>query len=255
MKKVILLFCIVAISISCNKKEKKVETIEEEKTEVKRNMNDFLIFDNTLTSGDIENAEYNNIDFQKEGAVFTRDSNKPTYIKIPFSNLDFKQSFNASFTFNTTFDDGRNPQSLITFTYKYTTGSRAPLYIFTPGNKISGTYGEQLLWKEKYKKENGRSKMYFDSFKIKKDTDYFVSVNFDGKILDIYLNSELYASFNELTPHDLKSQNLIIGSMLRDEKSSAHFQGTIYGLKIFNQSLEESEIVTLFNSQPSFFEY
>jgi len=256
MKKTILLISLVFITISCNSKKEKKETPVKEKVEVKKNINDFLIFNNTLTKQDIETAEYKNITFQKEGAVFTRDAKKPTYIKIPFTNLDFKQGFNVSFTFNTSFDDGRKPQSLITFANKYTSGSRSPLYIYTPGNKISGVYGTQLLWADGYKKENGRSKAYFNSFKIKKDKDYFVSVNYDGKsTLEIYLNSELYAKFEDLKPHDLKSQFLVIGAILRGEKVSGRFEGTIYGVKIFNTSLTESEIAKLFNTQPSFFEY
>jgi len=38
-------------------------------------------------------------------------------------------------------------------------------------------------------------------------------------------------------------------------KSILPFEGTIFGLKIFNKALKELEIVELFNSQPLFLEY
>lgn len=255
MKKLILIFCIAAVTVSCNSKEKKTEAVIEKKVEVKRNMNDFLIFDNALTEENIEDAEYKNITFQKEGAVFTRESKKPTYIKIPFTDFDFNQGFNISFTFKTTFDDGRKPQSFIAFIGKRSSASRIPLYLYLPGNKISGVYGEQSLWAENYDKKNKRSRMFFDSYKIQKEASYFVSVNFNGDTINIYLNSELYATYEGLKPHQFKSEYLLIGAMMQAEKVMLPFEGTMYGLKIYNKPLEEKEIVSLFNKQPTFFEF
>lgn len=254
MKKIIVLICVLSVIAACSSKEKKQPVVEKKVVE-KRNINDYLIFENELTSNNIKDAEYKNITFQKEGAVFTRDSKNPTYIKIPFTSLDFTKGFNINFTFKTTFEDGRKPQSFLAFVNKFSSGSRVPLFIYLPGNRISGVYGKQLLWADGYKKENGNSRMYFDSYKIQKDKPYFVSINFDGSTMDFYVNSELYATFDNLQSNELKSKFLTIGALVKDEKAGTPFEGTIYGLSIYNQPLKEKEIISIFNSQPSFFEY
>jgi hypothetical protein len=255
MRKFIILVCIITLNISCNNSPKKTTPIQKKKLE-SRNINDFLIFENLLVIKDIENAEYSNIHFQKEGAVFSRNSKKPTYIKIPFSNLDFSNEFNVSFTFRTSFDDGRKPQSFLAFVNKNSTTFKIPLYLYLPKNKISGVYGEQHLYFENYNKKNNESNAFLSSDKISIGKLYFVSVNYTSdNVIEIFLNSDLYATFDGLSQHNLKSTHLIIGSMLQREKAILPFEGTIYGLKIFNKTLKESEIVTLFNSQPLFLTY
>ena len=160
-----------------------------------------------------------------------------------------------SFTFKTFDEKGTEPQTLIAFSDKYSSPSRIPFYIYYPGNKISGVYGKQLLWADKYDAKNGYSRAYYDSFKLNKDKYYFVSVNYTGSSVQIYVNSELYASFDNLNIHDYKFDHLLIGSLLKNGNLQYPFNGLFYGLSIFNKPLKEIEITSLFNSQALLFEY
>ena len=220
--------------------------------EEQRNIEDFVVFQNLLQEQNILNAEYNNIKFDKSGASFSKDIS--TYIRIPFSDLNLNEGFNVSFSFKTTDDDGTKPQSLIAFVDKFSTANRIPFYVFFPGNKVSGVYGEQLFWAENYDAENGNSRAYYDSFKLSKNQFYFVSVNFDGNKAEIFVNSESYALFEDLKKHDLKFDNILIGALLQNNVISKPLAGNIHGLKIFRQPLSEKEIVSLFNSQPEIIE-
>jgi hypothetical protein len=255
MNKYIFVICTFLALVSCKESTKETPQILEEKTET-RNINNHLIFENKLVKKDIDNSEYSNILFKKEGAVFTRDNEKPTYIKIPFSSLDYSKEFNVSFTFKTTFGDGSKPQSLLAFVNNSSTTFQIPFYLYLPRKKISGVYGDQLLYYENYDKDNSESNVFKSSKEIGVDKNYFVSVNYTSENgIDIYVNSYLYATFNDLTPHELKSTHLIIGTMIQAGKPIIPFEGEIYGLKIYNKALLESEIVELFNSQPLFIEF
>ncbi|MCK5814986.1 MAG: hypothetical protein KAH07_03480, partial [Flavobacteriaceae bacterium] len=106
----LLLAFVIMSAFSCKKNQDKAIMPKKEKIE-KQKINDFLIFENDLTKKNINGAEYSNIVFKKDGAVFSRDVTLPTYIKIPFSNLDLSKEFNVSFVFKTTFSDGQKPQS------------------------------------------------------------------------------------------------------------------------------------------------
>ena len=235
--------------VSCKEKGKQEtkQSFELKKTE-KRSVEDLIVFENLLMTDDIKTAEYKNINFDQNGALFSK--NIDTYIKIPFSNLDLNRGFNVSFSFKTIDDDGTKPQSLIGFADKYSSASRLPFYVYYPGNKISGVYGKQLFWAENYNAENGYSKEYYDSFQLNKDQFYFVSVNFNGTKVDIYINSELYASFEDLSAHEFKFDHILIGALLSNNELANPFVGYIHGIKVFNQPLQEGEITSIFNSQP-----
>ena len=243
-----LIFTAITLMACKNSKKEKESEPQLSQKEVKRDLNDFLVFENLLMKDDIENAEYINITFTKEGALFTKA--QPTYIKIPFSKLNLSQGFNLSFSFITTDDDGRKPQSFIAFVDQYSSPSRIPFYVYYPGNRISGVNGKQAFWAEDYNPEKGSSRAYYDSFKLSKDKFYFVSVNLTETKLDIYVNTELYASFEGLTPHDYNVENISIGALVSNDNVTYPFAGNIHGLKIFNRPLEESEIVKVFNEQP-----
>ena len=252
MKKIVSLLVVLTIFVSC-KEEKKQDSREEMKViqeKKERDFNDFLVFENSLMSQNVEGATYNNIKFDKYGAVFRKSITSPTYIKIPFSDLILNDGFNVSFSFKTIDDDGKKPQSLIAFSDKISSASRVPFYVYFPANKVSGVYGKQLLWADKYDAQYGNSRAYYDSPQLKKDQFYFVSVNFDGASVKIYVNSELYASFEELTQHNFKFDHLVIGALVQGDSTSKPFAGNIHGLKIFSKPLSEAEIVGVFNKQP-----
>ena len=75
-------------------------------------------------------------------------------------------------------------------------------------------------------------------------------MNINGSKAEIYVNSELYAYFENLLPHDLKVNHILIGALLSNNEIANPFAGNIHGLKVFKQPLSEKEIVFLFNSQP-----
>ena len=252
MKRKMLFLVVLAMLFSC-KEEKKQDSVEKTKVvqETKeRDINDLLVFENLLMEQNINKAEYKKIEFNNHGAIFNKDKTAPTYIKIPFSDLNISNGFNVSFSFKTIDDDGTKPQSLIAFSDKFSSASRVPFYLYFPGNKVSGVYGKQLFWAEKYDAQLGYSRAYYDSFKLNKDQFYFVSVNFNGTKSDIYINSELYASFEGLSPHQFNSDHILIGALLPNDEVANPFAGNIHGLKIFSQPLTEDEIVSVFNSQP-----
>lgn len=251
MKKILSVLLVLSILVSC-KEEKKQYTNAKTVTETKeeRNINDFLVFENLLMEQNIEGAKYNNVVFDPQGAIFTKNKTSPTYITIPNIKLDLNKGFNVSFSFKTDDDDGTKPQSLIALTDKFSSASRAPFYVYFPGNRISGVFGKQLLWAEDYDAQNGNSKEYYDSFQLNKDQFYFVSLNFDGSSIQIFVNAELYASFENLHLIDFSPNQIQIGSLLQNEYIYNPFSGKIHGLKIFNKGLDISEILDLFNSQP-----
>jgi hypothetical protein len=253
-KCIVVIYTFLAL-VSCKESIKETPQILEEKTET-RNINNHLIFENKLVKKDLDNSEYSNIIFKKEGAVFTRETEKPTYIKIPFSSLHFGKEFNVSFTFKTKFGDGSKPQTLLAFVNNSSTTFQVPFFLYLPRNRISGVYGNQHLYYENYNKENSESNVFKSSKEISVDKNYFVSVNYSNENgIEIFVNSYLYATFKDLTPHTLKCNYLIIGSMIQGEKPIIPFEGEIYGLTIYDKALQESEIVELFNSQPLFLEY
>lgn len=255
MSKSIILVCVLAVMMSC-KDTPKEATPNQKKETIVTNSDDFLVFENKLVKKDIENAEYSNISFKENGAVFSRDLQKPTYVRIPFSDIDFSKEFNVSFSFSTAFGDGRKPQSLLAFVNSSSSTFRVPLYIYLPRNKLSGVYGNQHLYYEDYNKNNSESKVFKSSKMIGVDKLYFVSVNHtvDG-VIQIFVNSELYATFNNLEPHNLESTDLIIGTIIQNNKPGLPLEGTIYGIKIFNKALNEKEITKIFNSLPMSMEY
>ena len=251
----LLLAFVIMSAFSCKKNQDKAIMPKKEKIE-KQKINDFLIFENDLTKKNINGAEYSNIVFKKDGAVFSRDVTLPTYIKIPFSNLDLSKEFNVSFVFKTTFSDGQKPQSFLLFVNDSITLQARPLYLYLPRNRVSGMYGRQHLYYENYDKNRGVSNSFLNSQSIKTNNYYFVSVNYTiDNTIQIYVNSDLYATFNNVMPHNLKTTSIIIGALKVGGKVSTRLEGVMYGLRIYKKSLSESEIVSVFNSFPPFLHF
>jgi hypothetical protein len=251
MKKIMSLLVLLVIFVSC-KEEKKQDTTTKpvvEKPE-ERDINDFLVFENLLMEQNIEEAEYKNVQFTKEGVLFGGTKEKHSYVKIPYNNLDLTNGFNVSFSFLTTSDDGRFPQGLVTLMDKFSSPAKAPFLLYFPANKVSGTFGEQCLWAESYDRNNGYSRAYYDSFQLNANKTYFVSANFNENKIEIYVNSELYASFDQIEPHSLKVEHILIGAVPIGPDFNNFFQGTVHGLKIFDEALSETEIIEVYNEQP-----
>lgn len=252
MKIIAYSLILVLVLFSC-KNENATKTIEESTDTAQKKqppLNESLVFELELLSRPSEKFELKNVDFKNEGAIFFANQ-EVSYVKIPKFNLNLGNPFNVSFSYNTSSEDGSKPQTYIAFVDKYSSPARTiPLYIYTAGKRITGVYGNQTLWANNYDRTQGESKTYFDSYQLSANEFYFISINFTGNVLEIYVNSELYASFDNINPHDLKFENVIIGSLPQGTDFVSPFKGILYGVKIFNKSLSMSEIVEVYNAQP-----
>lgn len=252
MKPILYSLIITLALVSCNDNNK-TKVVEESVIKTEKQLptlNEALVYELKLTSKPIENIELKNVDFKNIGAVFFDNSNV-SYLKISELNLNLGEPFNISFSYNTSSNDGSKPQTFLAFVDKYSSPARTiPLYIYTAGKRITGVYGNQTLWANSYDRTQGESKAYFDSYQLGANEFYFVSINFTGASMEIYINSELYASFENIKPHDLNFESLIIGSLPQGDGFVSPFKGAIHGLKIFNKSLSTEEIVEVYNGQP-----
>lgn len=255
MKRLFIYLLLLPLFFCCKNEDKKSENPTTEiKEKEKRDYNSIAILKNKLEKQDINEASYNNIEFDKYGANFSNNGNSLSYIEIPMSNvgIDLKKGFNISFRFKISDYDGTKPQSLFVLADKFSSPSRVPFYIYFPAKKISGVYGQQLLWADGYNAKNGYSKEYYDSFPLEEEQMYFVSVNFNGEKIDIYVESELYMSYSNIAVHDLKAEKILLGGIYNKNNNtlSNPFTGAISNLQIYSEPLEESEIVSIYNDLP-----
>ena len=251
MKRLVTFLLVLVVFVSCKEdKKENTEPATTSETVEPRKIEDILAFENLLMNNDIDGAQYENVEFTKEGALFSGTKENPSYVKIPFSNVNLTNGFNVSFSFLTTSDDGRFPQGLVTLADKFSSPAKAPFLLYFPANKISGTFGEQCLWAENYNRNNGYSRAYYDSFQLEANKTYFVSANVNADKIDIYVNSELYASFDQIETHSLTVEHILIGVVPIGPDFNNFFQGTIHGLKVFDEALSESEITEVYNEQP-----
>ncbi|MGF1555750.1 LamG-like jellyroll fold domain-containing protein [Paucihalobacter sp.] len=252
MKVIAYSFILLFVLLSC-KNENAAKTIKESALNVETkqaSLNESMVLEMKLLSRPSENIELKNLDFNNDVATFFGNQ-EDSYIKIPEVNLDLSNPFNVSFSYNTNSEDGSKPQTFIAFVDKYSSPARTiPLYIYTAGKRITGVYGDQTLWANNYDRTQGESKTYFDSYQLSANEFYFISINFTGNTLEVYVNSELYTSFKNINPHGLKFENVIIGSLTQGSDYVSPFKGMLYGLKIFNKSLSMAEIVEVYNAQP-----
>lgn len=252
MTKAITLFVVFIAIFSCkNLEEKEVESTTTIKTIEPRNIKKSLIFENRLINNNIEGAQYNNIEFTADGALFKGDTLTPSFITLPFTKLNLSNPFNISFSYETFLEDGSKPQTFFAFASRYSSPSKLiPLYIYSAGKRLTGVYGGKKLWAENYDNTLGESKKYYDSYQLSNNEIFFVSLNFTGLKIDIYVNSELYATFPNLEPHLLEYSKVVIGALPTVEGYTTLFNGRIHGVKIFNKALTEKEIVEIYNGQP-----
>jgi hypothetical protein len=248
-----LFFLILLILVtSCKKVEKSESLSTSEKEEEIIDLNELLVFEDLLLKENTSSSNiYSNISFETNGILIGNETSKVSYVKIPFSELNLKDGFNISFSYETKSDIGSVPQALISLTDKYSSPSRVPFYLYLAAKRITGVYGKQILWAENYDKSKGESKSFFDSYPLESNTFYFVSVNFTGSKIAIYVNSELYVEFDNIIPHDLNFDHILIGSTMEGENKMVHqFNGIINNLKIYGVALNDKQIVQVYNEQP-----
>ena len=91
-KRLVTFLLVLVVLVSC--KEDKKENNESTKTNETiepRKIEDIMVFENLLMEENIEHADYNNIKFDTQGAIFSKSKVSPTYIRIPNFELDLKK--------------------------------------------------------------------------------------------------------------------------------------------------------------------
>ncbi|MFK5878242.1 MAG: hypothetical protein QM478_01965 [Flavobacteriaceae bacterium] len=238
--------------MACSDKVKKEETgnnkpvIEEKIIGPKE---DYLVFENSLTKKDIDSASYINVELTNNGAKFS--DKESSYIKIPNINLDLKEDFNISFWFKFYGMEGKIPKALLAYRGS-SPSSNSPIFIYLPARKLSGSFGSQILWAENYNMKEGNSKLYYDSVQLMPDTPYFVSINYLENKMQFYVESELYAEYENVSTHDMIGKDLYLGGLLLNDELKYPLDGSMKSLKIFSRSLTEKEIVKLYNVELAF---
>ncbi|MAR98843.1 MAG: hypothetical protein CMP80_06935 [Formosa sp.] len=239
----------IALYFSCNIGAKKVNIESTAEVKVKRNINSLLAYQSLLFKNQ-DDFEPRGVLFNEQGVTFGVQDN-PCYLNINEVDFDLSKPFNISFTYKTFSGDGSKPQALISFQDQFSSPSSIPFFIYTAANRITAVYDKQALWAEDYKPKGEMSRKFYDSFVLDKDIFYFISINFDGKNIDIYVESELYASFDLVSPSERPFSDLVLGAIVsKNDNYLLPFKGTIHGLKLFNTYLMEREIIMLYNNQP-----
>jgi len=249
---VILVFTFFSL-VACKKKpeenKKEVEDVLDQKEKVGKKEN-YLVIGSSLTKEDIKKASYVNVKFSEDGAKF--DANSNSYIKIPEVDLDLSNNFNVSFRFKFISEDGTKPQALFLYKGTYSSPSKAPLFIYLPAKKLSGVYGDQILWAEEYNMKKGYSRAFYDSFVLSPKTFYSVSINFEDNKIKIFVESELYAEYENLISHSIQGNEMYLGAFPSGEGFKNQFDGTLKNLKVYSRALSEKEIVDLYNDNTDF---
>lgn len=249
MKNLLALSLAIALYFSCNIGAKEVNIKSKAQAEVKRDINSLLAYQSLLFKNQ-DNFEPGGVFFNEQGVTFGIQGN-PCYLKINEVDFDLSKPFNISFTYKTFSGDGSKPQTLLSFQDKFSSPSSIPFFIYTAANRITAVYDKQALWAVDYEPKGEMSRQFYDSFVLDKDNFYFISINFDGEKIDIYVESELYASFDQVTSSERPFSDLILGAIVSKRNNYLlPFKGTIHGLKLFNTSLTEREIIMLYNNQP-----
>ena len=237
MKKVYVFLSILISITSCSTKEKTPQ-----KKVPSRDITSYLVYENDLRSDEIKSAEIENVLFDAYGATFLGNEQAPSFIKIPFSSLNLQKPFNISFDFEVFEDDNNTPKALVALIDKFSSPSRAPLIIYFPWKRVSGAFGRQLLWAEKYNLKRGYSSRFFDSFQLSPNTTYNLSMNYAQGRMEFYIDNELYMIFDGIKQHDLTHEHILLGALPQKEGYKYFLNGRIANLKIFNTALTEAEI-------------
>lgn len=250
MNKRKFIFLVIILILSCKNNTNQSKPNNEKPVENQRKLDSILIYEMLLFENQTDFTQ-SNVVFDKNGVTFETTESNSSFLEVKGLNLDLSTPFNVSFSYKTFSDDGSKPQAFLSFQDKFSSPSSIPFLIYTASNRVTAVYDKQVLWAENYQEGNGPSREFYDSYVLDKDVFYFVSVNFTGTKLDIFVNSELYASFTDITPHKRLFSKLLLGGVVLNETNHfIPFDGTIHGVKLFNDSLTEKEIVSLYNDQP-----
>ena len=218
--------------ISCNTQEKKeVLSLQIEEPIMKL----------SLTEKDFFTSS--NVNFSKKGASFSY-SRSPGYIKIDSLNVDAKNGFNLSCWFLLSGENAAKEQMLFSVYDKRTPTNSINFWI--AGRRLTQRVNTNSLWAKEYDYSMGASGDYYDLFELELGKFYFLSVNiFDNKV-EVFINSELYARYDNLTNASLNYDELYLGSA-KSGNGNFQFQydGYIRNLTIFNKRLNALEIKTL----------
>lgn len=184
-----------------------------------------------------------NVLFSERGAYFSAEKS-PSYIIIDSIKSRVADEFNISLWFNYNPDDAGMPKAILSVsdtTYLYN-----KLNLWIAGDRITGEHNSNYLWAKDYDFNNGMSKYYYDLFRLEGGKYYFLSVNLNDNVLDIYINAEIYSRHKFDKDFNINLHLLYLGiKQYKQEKLDGQFYGYIRDITIFDKALSQNEIYSL----------
>lgn len=192
-----------------------------------------------LTGEEQLNGENFTIDNKGLGIGFEKH---PSFADIDFGLYNSKE-LNISFWINVKSEVQNIPQILFSLEDSLNSGNRFTIWM--AGHRITGAVNNQNLWAKEYDYTKGTSAKYFDLFQLEQGKYYFFSLNVEKRSIKIYLNAEVYASYEDLEINGLSFQNIIFGVERRNQKFQNQMTGNIRNLTLFDRILTKDEIYSL----------
>jgi hypothetical protein len=224
----LLLVFACSLTLSCEVYEKRKIVVVE---------NDILKLD--LTGKEQVKGENFAIDNRGLGIGFEK---QPSFAEIDIEVYN-SEELNISFWFNVKSEVQNIPQILFSLEDSLYLGNRFTIWM--AGHRITGAVNAQNLWAKEYDFTQGTSAKYFDLFQLEQGKYYFFSMNVEKRSIKIYLNAELYVSYNNLDIDDLSFQKIIFGVERRNQKPQNQMTGYIRNLTLFDRILTKDEIYSL----------
>lgn len=190
-----------------------------------------------------DNSKSNNINFSEKGAFFNNNK-APSYVLLDSLNINKSNNYNFSFWFQYTGEDASNEQMI--FSVIDTLNKRKNINFWIAGKRITGKINTNNLWAKDYNYEKGESHSYYDLFQLELGKFYFLSINIFEDKAEVYINSELYASYEGLKETSINFHQIYFGVLNHTTEGFKYqFQGYLRNVTIFNKSLNQKEIETL----------
>lgn len=185
----------------------------------------------------------NNVEFSNKGANFLY-SKTPSFILLDSLKINNEKEVNISFWFQFTGDDPKNEQMLISISDRSEPAKNINFWI--AGRRLTGKINSNNLWAKEYDYKKGGSGLYYDLFQLELGKYYFLAINLERESVEIFINSELYASYEGLENTTINFDRIYLGIFQDINKSFKYqFQGYLRNFTIFNKTLNIKEIKVL----------
>jgi hypothetical protein len=197
-------------------------------------------YENSLTKpGELQSE---NVFFSEKGACITGDLS-PSFVLIDTLKINHSTERNLSFWFKFDGEDAAVPQML--FSIRDTINPQNRFNVWIAGRRITAVLNSNHLWANNYDYRNGRSKVYYDSFRLERGKYYYLSINYTPRKIEIYVNAELYQQFEQIENGLMSFQQLYLGIEVTNEGFKHPFAGHIKNLTLFDRLLTVDEIYSL----------